>query len=75
MITLFSVDRGKDLSQFQKHGVNDLLNALGSVFNDRYRAVSQPSLNLDNPDETWFSDRRREAVINMEPLSALLPPD
>ena len=28
VITLFSVDRSKDLSQFQKHSVNDLLNAL-----------------------------------------------
>ena len=45
-LILFSVDRSKELYQFQKPGVNDLLNALGRVFNDRYRADSQPSFFL-----------------------------
>ena len=67
-LILFSVDRSKELYQYQKPGVNDLLNALGRVFNDRYRADNQPSLNSDDPDETWFAGRLREAVMNMEPL-------
>ena len=61
--TLFSRSKCKDLSQFQKHDVNDILNALGRVFNDRYRVVSQPSLNLDNS----------KAAMNMEPPLCITP--
>ncbi|KAF8799985.1 hypothetical protein BYT27DRAFT_7263373 [Phlegmacium glaucopus] len=58
------------LTQFEKLGVNKLLDQLGTVFNHRYDvSESEPSFNLDDPDETWFSDRLWEAAMKMEPLS------
>ncbi|KAF8801562.1 hypothetical protein BYT27DRAFT_7198097 [Phlegmacium glaucopus] len=54
------------VSQFEKLGVNNLLDQLGKVFNDRYQnSESDPSI---NPDQTWFSERLREAAMKMEPL-------
>ncbi|KAF8811755.1 hypothetical protein BYT27DRAFT_6437794 [Phlegmacium glaucopus] len=56
------------LTQFEKLGVNKLLDQLGKVFKERYRKNRKISINLDDPDETWFSDRLREAAMKMEPL-------
>ncbi|KAF8811745.1 hypothetical protein BYT27DRAFT_7275921 [Phlegmacium glaucopus] len=56
------------LTQFESLDVNELLDKLGKVFMERYLPNSQPSLNLDDPDQTWFSERLREAAMKMEPL-------
>ncbi|KAF8811757.1 hypothetical protein BYT27DRAFT_7183555 [Phlegmacium glaucopus] len=56
------------LTQFEKLGVNKLLGQLGKVFMERHLKNGKPSFNLDDPDETWFSDRLREAAMEMEPL-------
>ncbi|KAF8811754.1 hypothetical protein BYT27DRAFT_7183548 [Phlegmacium glaucopus] len=56
------------LTQFEKLGVNELLDRLGKVFVQRYLKNSNPSVNLDDPDQTWFSDCLREAATKMQPL-------
>ncbi|KAF8811764.1 hypothetical protein BYT27DRAFT_7183561 [Phlegmacium glaucopus] len=35
---------------------------------ERYLKNGKPSFNLDDPNETWFSERLREAATKMEPL-------
>ncbi|KAF8811752.1 hypothetical protein BYT27DRAFT_7240181 [Phlegmacium glaucopus] len=56
------------LTQFEKLGVNELVDQLGKVFMERYLPNSKISINLDDPDQTWFSERLREAAMKMEPL-------
>ncbi|KAF8811753.1 hypothetical protein BYT27DRAFT_7336033 [Phlegmacium glaucopus] len=56
------------LTQFEKIGVNELLDQLGKVLMERYLKNGKPSFNLDDPDETWFSERLRGAAMKMEPL-------
>ncbi|KAF8801964.1 hypothetical protein BYT27DRAFT_7197678 [Phlegmacium glaucopus] len=56
------------ITQFEKPGVNKLLDQLGKVFIERYPKSTKTPFNLDDPDETWFSERLREAAMKMEPL-------
>ncbi|KAF8797432.1 hypothetical protein BYT27DRAFT_7204604 [Phlegmacium glaucopus] len=35
---------------------------------EHYRKNGKISINLDDPDETWFSERLRDAARKMEPL-------
>ncbi|KAF8805944.1 hypothetical protein BYT27DRAFT_7191752 [Phlegmacium glaucopus] len=57
------------LAQFENIGVNKLLDQLGKVLKERYRKDGKISTNLDDPDQTWFSESLREAAMKMEPLS------
>ncbi|KAF8804183.1 hypothetical protein BYT27DRAFT_7259620 [Phlegmacium glaucopus] len=54
--------------QFENLAVNRLINELGEVLGERYFRITEPSFNLDDPDQKWFSRRLRKAAMKMEPL-------
>ncbi|KAF8801962.1 hypothetical protein BYT27DRAFT_7147022 [Phlegmacium glaucopus] len=56
------------VAQFEKLGVNKLLDQLGKVFDSRHDGSESEPVKLDDPDETWFPERLREAAMKMEPL-------
>ncbi|KAF8811767.1 hypothetical protein BYT27DRAFT_7183565 [Phlegmacium glaucopus] len=61
-------DSFSGLTKFENMDLNKLVDQLGKVFRERYHKNGEISIKLDEPDETWFSERLREAAMKMEPL-------